>query len=156
MKNVYLFHKIKYSKERIIIEYDEEKGVGTNNLTLNSFEAPAPSFKKAFKRLEKWVNEICELNLSSKEVSTLISIIGVSFSWTNDIMGAVISAKKHLEGTPAPLILNTPHKPSEPYGKNADEGNVLDNDCIEDLENLQKEAEKYLNGKRAQVKIELD
>ena len=156
MKNVYLFHKIKYSKERVIIEYDEEKGAGTNNLTLNSFEAPAPGFKKAFKRLEKWVNEICELNLSPEDVSTLISIIGVSFSWTNDILGAVISAKKHLEGTPAPLILNTPHKPSEPYGKNADESNVLDSDCVADLENLQKEAEKYLNGKRAQVKIDLE
>ena len=154
MKKIYQFHKIKYSKERVIIHYDEDLGSGTNELTLNSFQAPAPSFKKAFEFLEKWVNEICELNLKGEDITSLIEVIGVSFSWTNEIMGAVISAKKHLAETPAPLILNTPHKPSEPYGENADEMNIMSSDLVADLEILQKEAEDYLNGKRAQTKID--
>ena len=51
-------------------------------------------------------------------------------------------------------IFNTPHKPSHPYSEDGDDSACLSTNCIVALENLQKEATLYINGKRGVAKAE--
>jgi hypothetical protein len=85
-----------------------------------------------------------------------ITVRGVTFTWKNDIMGACITALKSLTTANAPLVLNTPHLPSEPYSGNpGDVGPVLRRGT-DRLEHLITEVARYIDGERAQAKLPLE
>lgn len=149
--------KVKYEGSKVHIEYEVVKDNGIDEFSLTCREEPRPEFKAALDGLAPTVAEgieIPELTDAKglkKYVKTL-EVRGVSFSYSNGIMGAVITALKTLENCNSPLVINTPHKPSSPYsqGDPSAEDKCLSPAAVKELKKLQEEAEKYIAGERAQ------
>ena len=141
------FSKIKYDGAKVRIEYevDRENGNDPDEYSLFSADAPATSFHAALRALREDVIAICELPADQADK---LSIRGVSLSNTNGIMGACITALKAVTTANAPLVLNTPHLPSAPYSDNPEP--VLATETVERLNVLMAEAQKYIDGERAQ------
>ena len=115
-------------------------------------EAISPSFTNAIGALAPFVCEMCELK---KEDTKKIIVKGVSFSFSgeDEVMGAVITAHKTLVNSNTPLVMNTPHKIEEFYGELGDDKQLLPEDCAVALHKTAKEAEKFVNGERAQMDL---
>lgn len=80
-----------------------------------------------------------------------VSVKGVTVTWTNEVMGAVITACKSLKSANAPLVLNTPHLPSEAYsGQDSDPNPTLPGDTVMRIRRVLEQAGLYLDGSRAQ------
>ena len=77
----------------------------------------------------------------------------MSFSYSEDgVQGAVISALRELKRSVQPLNLNTPHKPYQPYNpeQGADPDMLMPENIIEHLNEVEDEAQRYIDGDRAQ------
>jgi hypothetical protein len=148
-----LITKIKSSKGRIFIAYSDKSGTNEDEFTLNCLDEPLDSFRKAMADLKPHVQEWLEIE--QPEWCEDLVIKGVSFSWTDGIMGAVITCEKPLTYAQSPLNLNTPHKPQHPYSDGDDEAleYCLKDECVFALEKLIEEAKKYINGERAQGQL---
>lgn len=144
--------KVKVSNNRVRIEYVKGEDVEDGDeYMINSREAAAPELYKDFTDLQDDVIRICELPESYK---LGLSVISVSFSYTKGVMGATITALKALAYSQAPLVLNTPHKPSEPYEEDGDDTYCLPIDAVISLRLLIAHAIEYIDGKRAQLELE--
>lgn len=139
---------IEYQVERVvndIPDYDE--------FILNCVDKPLPAFELAMLGLRKHVLEICEMQVDDTEIMK-VKVKGVSFSYSgDDVMGATISASKTLASSNAPLIINTPHKFDQPHNENQGTEMCLSDDCVSVLVELLEQAEKYLDGERAQLEM---
>jgi len=109
---------------------------------------PHPDLLAALQALAPHVVEICEMEDLQEPA---IEVRSVTYTWAHDVMGAVITALRHLQNSPAPLVLNTPHKPSDWYGdqEDGDPAQLLPEHTVRALRQLQKEAIEFLEGKRA-------
>lgn len=147
------FTKIKQTKDgKVHLEYQKQNQFDDgkyDEFTIRCADKPLPEFEQALQGLAKYVIEICEF---VDDVAPY-RILGVSFSWADGIMGATITAQKALEYSNSLLILNTPHKPEEPYSEGGDDSVCLSDDCINQLRELIDQAGKYIDGKRAQMKL---
>lgn len=156
MKDAIRVHKVKMNKDgKITINYSQPHKSGSRDeYSLTCNDAPRPAFIDALAAMGRHVVDICEL---PADYSGGLHVNGVTFSYGGDeeTMGATITASKQLTGSTAPLLINTPHKPSEPYATGADDGNCLSDDAIADLLALQREAVAYIEGKRAQQILNL-
>jgi phage terminase small subunit len=65
-------------------------------------------------------------------------------------MGAGVTALVSLKTCNAPLVINTPHLPREPYVEDDEECPVMEAHWAAAIEAVLIEAERYLDGKRAQ------
>jgi hypothetical protein len=138
------------SGDKIHIEWQVETALGeVDDYSMTCSDKARPEFYQALNDLAPHVVQICEL---PKEYASGLSVIGVRLTWTNDIMGAVISAKKALMDCSSPLFLNTPHMPEKPYGESAG-GSLLPEKTVEALDEVVEEAERYLKGERAQMSL---
>ena len=148
--------KVKYAGEKVRIEYtiDRADGGEADEYTLQSADKPLPSFETALLALTPDVVDICELDKLS---AAHITVRGVTFTWKHDIMGACITALKTLTTANAPLVLNTPHLPSESYSGNANDGSpVLPRGTMNRLGQVLVEAGRYIDGERAQATLPLE
>lgn len=147
--------KVKKSKATgiVTIHYQIANGEDWDSYTLACKSYPHPDLLNALAELIPHVMEICELPQSYQEG---LEVSGVSFSYNEKVgvMGAVITAQKKLKTHPAPLIINTPHKPVEPYAEGGDDSASLSTGCVMILDRLQKEAELYIGGKRGVAPVE--
>jgi hypothetical protein len=134
--------KIKYSVERKDGRFDEQ--------VISSFDTPLPTFNQALQALSADVCSICELPEAYAE---RMRVSSVSISWTNDIMGAVITGLRRVNAANSPVVLNTPHLPAEDYG--GGEGPTLPGATLERIEALVTECERYILGERAQQDLPL-
>ncbi len=126
------------------------KGGFYDEYSFTCSEDARPEFYDAMSKLAIHVIKMCEL---PEDYLSKITVRGVSFSYGGDreVMGATISAQMSLENSYQDLNINTPHKASDSYSDApADEMQLLDNKCIDDLISLQKESELYIDGERAQ------
>jgi hypothetical protein len=146
-------NKVKVTKEgKIAIEYQILKG-GSNydDYSLKCSEKALGSFYAAIYAFRESVVKLCEL---PEEFTERIVVKGVTFSYggERETMGAVIVAQLILNLSDGNLNLNTPHKAVEMYNEDSEprEEAVFDEDTIGCLEQLEKEAVKYVNGERAQ------
>lgn len=144
--------KIKISKEnRVEINYQQKSQTDAwNDFSMSCVEKGEPALYLSLHELRQDVIEMCEL---PKDYTDRITVKGVSFSYggEKEVMGATISAAMTLEYSNCPLNLNTPHKASDSYNDNeADVKQLLSGDCVERLLALQKAAERYVDGVRAQ------
>ena len=148
------FNKIKVDgKTRICLDYDELVGDGkTNEYSMKCVDRARPEFYDLLQALRRHVAQICELPTKPSDIARM-EVRGISLSWTNDIMGVVITALKELKRSNSPLVINTPHMPVEPYSDDGDPTKCLDRHCVEGVENLISEARRYLEGDRAQIDI---
>lgn len=149
------FTKIKYgSDKKHYFEYEVVKDAendAIDEFKFSSKDKALPGFYEKLQALAVYVCDICEFPLDwAKD----ITVLGVSFSYAgeDDVMGAVITATRQLMHSNSPLVVNTPHKPSEFYSKGEndmrDMNELLPRACVGMLEDLQAEAEKYVNGER--------
>lgn len=151
--------KLKLGKDsKVHIEYQVprtvESGQAFDEFTLNCVDKPLPALELAMLNLRKHVLEICEMPVDDTEVMK-VKVKGVSFSYSgdNDVMGATITASKTLAKSNSPLIINTPHKFDQPHNENQGTEMCLSDDCVNVLEELLEQAEKYLDGERAQLEM---
>lgn len=151
--------KIKLGKDsKVHIEYQVPRTVETgqdfDQFTLNCVDKPLPALELAMLNLRKHVLDICEMPIDDTEVMK-VKVKGVSFSYSgdDDIMGATITASKTLARSNAPLMINTPHKFDQTHNENQSTEMLLSDDCISVLVELLEQAEKYLDGERAQLEM---
>ena len=154
MKDRTEIRKIKVKDSRIRIEWNVYIGGSEepNEYALNCLEEAKESFYRAMSALAPHVATICELPDSAAE---FITVSGVSFSWTDGVMGATITGLKKLRYSSAPLVLNTPHKPEAPYSEGGDESNILPEETRTALYELMAEAEAYIRGERKFKQMEM-
>lgn len=134
----------KSSKGVVTIVYQRANGDEWDDYSLACKSEPHPDLLAVLSALVPSVVEICELPMGYEEG---LIVSGVSFSYSNDNMGAVITSQKTLKTHPAPLILNTPHKPVAPYSEGGDDA-CLSSKTVMMLDALQNEAKAYIDGKR--------
>lgn len=144
--------KVKVTKDNkisMIYEQKSKSGFTWDEYSFTCSEEARPGFYRALKDLAQDVIAMCELPGSYLDK---ITVKGVSFSYAEGIMGAVITSSMSLDKSYQGLNLNTPHKASAMYNPDtpADDMQLLDSKCIERLETLQEEAEVYIKGDRAQ------
>jgi hypothetical protein len=145
--------KVKYDGERVAIAYDEVKlGGAADHYTLDCDDAPAPGFTRALQKLAKHILELCEL---AEEYGQGLTVRGVSFSYSGEhgVMGAVVTALKTLQMVSSPLVLNTPHQTEAPVSDSGDPSVCMTSAFAKDLQAVQVQAERYIDGKRAQVSL---
>lgn len=146
------------SENKVSISYQVEREGGSyDEFSMTSSDAPLPSFLEALSELRKHVVDMCELPDTDKEK---IVVRGVTFSYggEDEIMGATIIAQKKLSRSNTDLNINTPHKAAEYYSGNGngDPKQLLSDDCVDDLNVVMNECEKYIRGKRQQLELEFE
>ena len=147
--------KVKDDTDKVVIQYEHEAPNGRRDKhTLECAEAPTPELRDALQALAPHVVDICEL---PEEYANRLSIRGVAFSYGGELetMGATITALAKLATSNAPLVLNTPHKPSDSYAEGGDTTMCLSSDCITALTVLQEQAIGYVNGNRTQLEFDM-
>jgi len=148
-----VINKISYKNEIMEVHYSVlKKGGKEDYFTIRSGDQPLPSFRNLLMKLRPTVIDMMELPNNDEEVKR-ITINQVSFDYSGDdnVMGAVISAKRKLNYSGTNMALNTPHK----FAKKAKgaSSSVFNKAVIDLLEDLQDEAEKYVNGERQQGEL---
>lgn len=139
----------KTGKFKVALQMETKSG-DWNDLKYASYDDPHPELKQKMEDLEKSVCKICEF---PEKTAKRIAVTGVSFNYSkNDVMGAVIIAKKELNTSNAPLNINTPNLPAEDYSETGDNP-TLPQDTLDTLLELQSECIKYVKGKRKQMSI---
>lgn len=150
------FKKIKItSDDKIKLQYEEMNKLGTwDSFSMTSAEQPVPNFLMALDNLIPHVEEMCELPDGDHQIHPY-NVRGISFSYVGekDTMGATITATRTLNRSNSPLILNSPHKISEPYADGADDTQLMTADCLIDIQQVIERAKDYLNGERAQTDL---
>lgn len=145
--------EVKYNDGRVQIAYEKKSSVSDDydKLSIDSAEPPKPMFNKVLQSLAPFVCDICDW--PEKHVET-IKVLSVHFKYAGAkmTMGANITATKKVSRTPSPLIVNTPFLSSEAKDK-AGVTPHLPKDVVQILRSLINEAEDYLAGKRAQIKL---
>lgn len=143
--------KIKYDGSKVRIEYEaERKDKRFDEQVIASFDTPLPEFNQSLQALTEDVCTICEL---PSDYAGQMRISSVSISWTNDILGAVITGQRRVKTANSPVILNTPHLPCSDYG--GGDGPTLPEETLTRLERLITECERYILGERAQQDLPL-
>jgi hypothetical protein len=142
------FTKIKFDGSKVRIEYEVERKpeVEPDEYALISSDLPTLEFIEALADLAQDVAGICELPESD---TAKIAVRGVSLSHTNGILGACITGLKSVKTANAPLVLNTPHLPSEPYSDNLAEPTLPTATCGR-IHVVIDHAQRYIDGERAQ------
>lgn len=146
-RRILRFTKVKYDGSKMRLEYEvtRPRGGEPDELAYASADRPLPSFVDALQALVPDVCAICEFPSSEHPKFT---VRGVSLSWTDDVMGACITALRALMTADAPLIINSPFLPEKPRSSDPS-GYRLPVGTVRRLRELLAEAERYLDGDRA-------
>lgn len=140
------FTKIKFDGAKVTLAYEiTRKNGDPDEFSVFCADLPAPEFDLALQALAADVAAICELPEAD---AAKIKVRGVTLTYAHDVLGACITAMKSLKTAQSPLVLNTPHLPSESYSDS--DCPILSTACVMRLKDLAYEAERYLNGDRAQ------
>ena len=141
-------NKIKFERKtgNMVIDYDQMFSTKDDEIkiVLKSGDKPLPGLVEKLDGLKPFVEIICEL---PNGYCAGAEIRGVSFSWSNDIMGAVITALVPISSANSPVVINTPHLPSQSYSEGT-EAQVLPFECARMLKGLINECQKYIMGDR--------
>lgn len=141
--------KIKYGGDipKMTITYDKKNSAGTwDTYAIESREEPNPDFFRALEAMDAHLVDMCEQDDQCEAKS-------VTITWSNDIMGCVISGQRVLRNSHQRLNISTPHKTEESYSDHVDEKQLLSDECVLDLGLLMLEAWRFINGKRAQADL---
>ena len=93
--------------------------------------------------------------LSRGGASEAIAVVrSVSFSWGCDILGASICLLIEMRNSDAPLVVNTPHKPSQQYSDGG-QAHLLPEKLVDKLRALHGLIELYIEGTRERKQTDL-
>ena len=142
--------KIKFKKELITIEWEQyqAKTEDRDKFSLTSKDEPLPSFPEAMAALAKDVEVICELPIGERGN---ITPTGISHSYTDNDSFIVVTAQRKLLSSRSPMNINTPAKSME-----GDDEFAADSFLIDDIDTLEQEAFDYIDGQRAQQKLDFE
>jgi len=115
--------------------------------SLSSGEAPHPDFITA---LQGFVPEILKLLELPKGYGDELVVTSLSINYKADRLGMVVTAKKKLAGSNAPLVLHTPHLQE---ANDEETGGYLSDEMVRLLRVAGKHAKAYVEGARAQVEL---
>lgn len=122
--------------------------------TLSCKDQPRPELLERLQVMANHVTEICEFG--EWETKKLI-VSGVSLSYSDEgNCYLVITAHKVLQHSKAPLIINTPARPAIPENESDSEDFCWSDNLTEDLTNLENEAFMYIDGDRAQQRLDFE
>ena len=142
--------KVKVKDGLVEIHATDVRGKTEKEFILKSTEAPRPELKAAMKACEAAVRRI--LQFPEGWMADRLTVTGVSFSLSGDVKGAVITGLLAVDTADAPFCLNTPHLPFDQYSPSGNSPTMHPDD-IEALEQLESEAQMFLNGTRAQLEL---
>ena len=147
------FTKIKFDGTTVELHYEEGDNY-TDKYTMKCNELPRPDMVFAFESLCEEARLLCELPTDYLRRIDVRSV-SLNYAGKQQTMGATITARMKLEYSNAPLNLNTPNKPVEPYTEGNYDEEVLEkmclrSQCVDKLEKLIDEANYYVDGQRAQ------
>jgi hypothetical protein len=142
------FTKIKSDGKKVRLEYEvlRPSGSDPDEFLVHASDKPLPSFGEALQALVDDVCGICEFPSSEASKFTVRS---VSLTYTDGVMGAVITSMRTLMTADAPLLINSPWLPATPRESDPS-GHRLPVATVRRLKVLIAEAECYLSGDRAQ------
>jgi len=145
------FSKIRYSEsdQNVELEWDETKGNDAVHSSLKSPSMPEPELVATLRAFKPEMLGVLEL---PRPYGENLEVHQVSISYRNDRRGIVISARKKLGDTNSPFNVHTPYLP-EPDEGFANKG--MSSQMVDLLNNLEKLAELYLDGQRAQQELAL-
>jgi len=143
--------KLSYDGRKVLVRWEIPKKGDWEGYELDSPDAPAPSFSTALHALRTHIATICEL---PEKYCGDLDVRGVTCSYggDKDTLSVTITALKHVKTANAPLVLNTPNLPAEPYNDSDDDAStpVLEEATEAAILALAAEAFRYLDGHRAQ------
>ncbi len=126
----------------------EKSAHDVNTTTKTSKEAPRPELGIALQQFIPWVLEIFDLPTKYKEEMVVVSVsLGEGKNG-----GLVVSAHKKLSGANGPGLLHTPHVP---FAADKDDAPRIPESVMEFVRNIEREAEKFWNGERAQLGLDM-
>ena len=151
MKDVTV-NKVSVKKDgKIVIAYELARAddKGTDENVIGSYDQALPEFYDAVKAL---VPDLLAC-IESKDDADLYTVTGVTMKQVDmgdyNALGAVIVAQKKLAYCKAPLNIVTPWKVSE-VGEHGDTDCCLTRECLSHLDDLAREATRYVHGERLQ------
>ena len=146
--------KIKAKKGEYTFSWEvyQESTKNWDKHTLVCKDAPREELKERLQVMKNHVTEICEFEQGATKK---IAVSGISVSYTDDNRYLVIMAMKALTNSQAPLIINTPARPEIPDGE-CTEKYCMSDELERDLEILEEEAWRYINGDRAQMDFDFE
>lgn len=142
--------KIKFKGDLVVVQWQQYQSLTNDwdNFTMSSKETPLPSFPAAMAALAKDVEVVCELPEGERDN---ITPTGISHSYTDNDSFIVITAQRKLLSSRSPMNINTPAKTME-----GDDEFAADTSLIDDIATLEEQAFAYIDGQRAQQKLDFD
>ena len=142
--------KIKFKGDLVVVQWQQYQSLTNDwdNFTMSSKETPLPSFPAAMAALAKDVEVVCELPEGERDN---ITPTGISHSYTDNDSFIVITAQRKLLSSRSPMNINTPAKSME-----GDDEFAADTSLIDDIATLEEQAFAYIDGQRAQQKLDFD
>lgn len=121
--------------------------------TLECSDPPKQELLDALQGLADDAVRECEVIKLPVYVPDQVVVRSVAFSWALDIMGASICLLVKLDHSDAPLVVNTPHKPSQAYSESG--GHTLGPSLVTKLEALHVLIERYIDGDRFREQVDM-
>ena len=142
------FSKIKWDGACVELQWTSKlDGAGEVTHALKSYDTPRPEFVAAMRALVPHVLEVLELDQAGWEDTLTVS--GLSINEEDDgRRGLVCTCRRALDIANAPLIVNTPH--IREFRDDEQLKGFLPDAMLAAMEAVEREAELYLAGKRAQ------
>lgn len=141
------FTKIKYDGSTVLLTWTTKKVTGEEvRHELTSPQDPHPDFLSALDEFRPTVLELLELD---EDYGSGLRVQSLSINEEKDgRIGCVVTSLKTLDAAHSPLVLNTPHL-RERVDETTDRG-FLSDEMMTAIARVEREAEAYVNGKRAQ------
>ncbi|MDZ7711738.1 MAG: hypothetical protein U5L06_00795 [Rhodovibrio sp.] len=140
--------KVKHAKGDVEIRWTAEEGLSSTRETkLKCTDTPRNSFSEVFQGFKPLAGRLLELPESWLDEA---SVIGVSINHESDERrGLVVTLQRSVESANSPVTLNTPHVREQLPGDD-DNQPWMDGDLVEQIEQMDREAQAYVNGDRQQ------
>lgn len=144
--------RVRHDGKRTTVIYEVERpdGGDWDEFSMSSCERPSGGFLQALVSLRPHVRIWIDLPPSVWDRFEAVTIRGANFTYEHSIMGATVTALVHVQTSAAPLVINTPHRTVEHYGKEGIDDHLIPPKTVTALELLQREAMRYVAGRRAQ------
>ena len=148
-----IIKKVTCKDGKLAVDYETTRidRQDTDKYRLESYDIPKQSLYEALDRLKADLLSICEF---PDDWEDKVHVIGVTFSWKNDIMGATITGTVALKSSYFPLVVNTPHK-REITDMEQDNLAVFSDGAICNLSALLFEVKKYIEGDRYKTQLDI-
>lgn len=146
--------------KKCLVKFETSRADGDYDIfTFECDDDPSPDLKKRLDAMAEFLLENCEIE--KNEIAHKVQVKSVTCTHKEmegfDVHGLVISGTRELKNCNAPMCLNSPHKTDVPYCEDSDDESILlSPECLHALDALVSEVFSYVDGKRAQLELDLE